>query len=284
MTYILILKSFSALACASYLHFMGASLRLIWTVSDYTPMNTSIVNSVHVNDQRSGKHRVIIVEDQRMMAEFYGKFCAELGLNVLMLCGTCAEALVAIRRLQPDLLLLDFSLPDGDGLELAERITSELPRVKIIAVSFHRDPWTMLRVHRSRLHGFVDKSDDPPSVLSTAIHAVIAGGTYFSPIVRQASEKIRRNPDAFFRILSDHEIGILSLVGQTKSDEEIGVILAMSSLSVQSLRCTIMRRLGVPTVPKLIHYAIANGLTRADYFGSQAGLSAKPVLQNLNSV
>jgi DNA-binding NarL/FixJ family response regulator len=215
----------------------------------------------------SDGRRVVIVEDQRLVAEFFAFHCRDLGLEVASWCGSCADGLTAIRTQRPDLVLMDISLPDGDGLELARIILQESPRIKLLAISAHRDPWTMLQVQRLGLHGFVDKHEQRPQVLSEAIQAVLAGRVYYTPIVLESSTTIRRDPKAFIRVLSDYETRILSLIGEAKTDDEIGVILSISPSTVQSRRRDIMRKLDVHATPKLIHYAIVNGLTRAEHLG-----------------
>jgi DNA-binding NarL/FixJ family response regulator len=162
---------------------------------------------------------------------------------------------------------MDISLPDGDGLELAQVILNELPEVKILTVSSHRDPWTMIQVQRIGLHGFVDKNDQRPEVLTEAIRAVLAGRVYYTPSVNEGSAAIRRDPKGFVRVLSDYETRILSLIGESKTDEEIATVLNITGTTVQSRRRDIMRKLDVHTTPKLIHYAIVNGLTRAEHLG-----------------
>ncbi len=159
---------------------------------------------------------------------------------------------------------MDISLPDGDGLELAQVILNELPEVKILTVSSHRDPWTMIQVQRIGLHGFVDKNDQRPEVLTEAILAVLAGRIYYAPVVNEATARLRRDPKAFIRVLSDYELRILSLIGESMSDEEIAVVLNISPATMQSRRRDIMRKIDVHTTPKLIHFAIVNGLTRPD--------------------
>lgn len=211
--------------------------------------------------------RVVIVEDQRLVAEFFTYHCRDLGLQVLQACGTCRDGLAAIRKHRPDLVLMDISLPDGDGLEMAKIVLDELAQIKILAISSHRDPWTMLQVQRIGLHGFVDKNEQRPEVLSEAIHAVLGGRVYYTPIVNESSATIRRDPKAFIRVLSDYETRILSMIGESKTDDEIAVVLAISPATVQSRRRDIMRKLDIHTTPKLIHYAIVNGLTRAEQLG-----------------
>jgi DNA-binding NarL/FixJ family response regulator len=215
-------------------------------------------------------YRVVVIEDQRLVAEFFTYHCRDLGLNVLQQCGTSREGLAAIRLHRPDLVLMDISLPDGDGLELAQTVLDELPEVKILTVSSHRDPWTMLQVQRIGLHGFVDKNDQRPEVLTEAIRAVLGGRVYYAPAVNESSAAIRRDPKAFVRVLSDYETRVLALIGESKTDEEIAVALNISATTVQSRRRDIMRKIDVHTTPKLIHYAIVNGLTRAEHLGRRS--------------
>jgi len=216
---------------------------------------------------QTGAGRVVIIEDQRLMAEFLQFHCRELRLQVVKHCAGYVDGLAAVRDLQPDLVLLDISLPDGDGLELARIVIEELPRVKVLTISSHHDPWTMLQVQRIGIHGFVDKNDQRPEVLTEAIHAVLGGRVYYTPVVNQSSASIRRDPKSFIRVLSDYETRILSMIGESKSDEEIAAGLGVSPATVQSRRRDIMRKLDIHSTPKLIHYAIVNGLTRAEQLG-----------------
>lgn len=211
--------------------------------------------------------RVVIVEDQRLMAQFLEFHCRDLRLQVLQLCTGFQDGLAAVRHHKPDLVLLDISLPDGDGLELAKLVIEELPRVKLLAISSHHDPWTMLQVQRIGIHGFVYKTDQQPAVLSDAMLAVLGGRVYYTPVVNQSSASIRRDPKSFIRVLSDYETRILSMIGESKTDDEIAVVLNVSPATVQSRRRDIMRKLDIHSTPKLIHYAIVNGLTRAEQLG-----------------
>jgi DNA-binding NarL/FixJ family response regulator len=142
--------------------------------------------------------RVVIVEDQRLVAEFFSLHCKSMGLSVAANCATIAEGMAAIRRLEPELALLDFSLPDGSGLEAAKILIGELPELRVIGISSHRDPWTMLQVQRLGLHGFVDKHEQRPEILTDAIVAVLAGKVYYTAVVNEATATLRRDPKAFF--------------------------------------------------------------------------------------
>lgn len=214
--------------------------------------------------------RVVIVEDQRLLAEFFQLHCQAMGLEVIGLYATLAAGMAGVRSGRPDLLMLDFSLPDGNGLEGARSLLADFPDLKVLGISAHRDPWTMLQVQRVGLHGFVDKHEQRTEVLTEAILAVLAGRIYYVPVVNEATARLRRDPKAFIRVLSDYELQLLSLIGESKSDEEIALLLNISPATMQSRRRDIMKKIDVHTTPKLIHFAIVNGLTRPDQ------LSPKP--------
>lgn len=210
------------------------------------------------------KKRVVIVEDQRMVAEFLASHCTQLGLEVVARCSTCETGLAAVLAHRPELLLLDISLPDGDGLQVATIAMLQSPLTKVLAISGHRDAWTMLQVQRLGLHGYVDKTEQRTEVLSEAIHAVFAGQIYYTPVVNESSAHLRRDPKAFIHVLSDYELRVLALIGESKSDDEIAAMLNVTASTVQSRRRDIMRKLDIHSTPKLIHYAIMHGVTRPD--------------------
>jgi DNA-binding NarL/FixJ family response regulator len=220
-------------------------------------------------EKRGAAARVIVIEDQRLVAEFFVMHCQSMRLDVLGTYATLAEGLAAVRKREPDLLLLDFSLPDGSGLDVAQTIIEEFPDMKILGISSHRDPWTMLQVQRLGLHGFVDKHEQRPEVLTEAIQSVLSGRIYYAPVVNESTASLRRDPRAFIRVLSDYELRILSLIGESKTDEELSAILNITPATVQSRRRDIMRKLDIHTTPKLIHFAIVNGLTRPEQLGQR---------------
>jgi DNA-binding NarL/FixJ family response regulator len=212
--------------------------------------------------------RVVIVEDQRLVADLFAAHCEKLGLQVVALAKTLQEAYAAVRRLEPDLLMTDFSLPDGDGLQGAVKLMGEFRTMRVIGLSSHRDPWTMLQVQRSGIHGFVDKNDQRPDVLTEAIVAVMHGRTFYTQVVGQSSAVLRHDRSAFVHVLSDYELRVLALIGEAKDDVEIGNLLGISASTAQSRRRDIMRKLDIHSTPKLIHYALAQGIVRTDHLSS----------------
>lgn len=208
--------------------------------------------------------RAIIVEDQKLFADFLTGCFSEWGIEVLLATASGAEGLAAVNKQIPDLLMLDFSLPDIDGLEIARQVLTDrnCAKMKVIGISSHRDPWTMLQVQKLGFHGFVDKMEQSAETLRAALISVVSGNVFYTSAVQESSARLRRDPKAFNRVLSEYELKILAMIGHAMTDEEIAAELGISPSTMQSRRRDIMKKLDVHTTPKLIHYAIANGLTR----------------------
>lgn len=216
------------------------------------------------DDQLLRGKRVVIIEDQSLFADFLAGCFREWGLEVVLTTGLGCEGLAGVYRQQPDLLMLDFALPDIDGLEIARQLLQEKaqPQLRIIGISSHRDAWTMLQVQRLGLHGFVDKVDQTAETLRTAVVSVLSGNVFYTSAVTKSSEQLRKDPNAFHRVLSDYELRLLALIGNAMTDDEIAAQLEISPATMQSRRRDIMKKLGIHTTPKLIHFAITNGITR----------------------
>jgi DNA-binding NarL/FixJ family response regulator len=214
--------------------------------------------------------KIVIIEDQSLIADLLATVCRRhFGFEVLAAETDGRSGLAAIRRLQPDLVLLDISLPDMDGLDIAEITLKEQPRIRIMALSALRDPVTFKRVRELGLHGFVDKREQTVPLLQEAIRQVSAGHTFFSPIMAEVIGALHQNPHSFHLVLSKYEQDILRLIGESKSDEEISAQIHIKPSTAQSRRRDIMKKLGIHSTPKLIRYAIANGFTRTEHFPSQ---------------
>ncbi len=206
----------------------------------------------------------IIIEDQKLFADFLAGCFKEWGIEVLLNTPLGAEGLAAVSKKQPDLLMLDFSLPDIDGLEIARQVLTDRSKggMRVVGISSHCDPWTMLQVQKLGLHGFVDKMDQNAESLRAALASVLSGNVFYTRAVTESSARLRQDPRAFNRVLSDYELKILGMIGRAMTDEEIATELGISPATMQSRRRDIMKKLDIHTTPKLIHYAIVNGLTR----------------------
>lgn len=206
--------------------------------------------------------KLLLVEDQVMFREAIRKACErDLGHQVVGECGTGAEAIALTRKLEPDALLLDISLPDIDGLTVVDRLNRAELFPKVLLLSSHCDDYTLFRVEKSGIAGYVDKNANSSAVLGEALQALAAGRCYYSAVYQAVRERRRQNPRAFTKVLTEWELEILALIGLGLSDEEIAARLELSPRTVQTHRSTILRKLRIPNTPKLMRFAIENGFT-----------------------
>jgi len=207
--------------------------------------------------------KLLIVEDQTMVRELLGIACRQvLPKAVARACGSARGALEECAREAPDLVLLDLMLPDGDGLALLPEIFARAPRAKVIALSSHIDEVMLHRAMGSRVHGIIDKNEQPIKVLGEAIATVLGGGQYLSSAVQRLRASLRADPNAFDKILSEREQEALRLIGEGLSNEEVAAQLGISANTVKNHRLNIMAKLGIHSTPQLIRYAIEKGFTR----------------------
>lgn len=205
------------------------------------------------------------MEDHVLFREMMRTVCErDFGYVVMGEAGEGARAvqLVAEAQEPPDVVILDLQLPDADGLDVAEKLMQLQPRIRILIVSSRCDDYTLHRVERVGVHGFVDKNSNTPDTLGSALKLVAEGKCFYSRLFQEAKLARRRDPDNFEAKLTEWERHILSHIGYALTDDEIGARLGISPKTVMTHRSRIMRKLGVAGTPKLIRYAIEHGFTQ----------------------
>jgi DNA-binding NarL/FixJ family response regulator len=207
--------------------------------------------------------KIIIVEDHLMIRDVVKKVCSsEFGYTVVGETDSGVQAVEMILKKRPDAVILDLSLPDMDGFNVADRVLKVIPSLRILMLSSHCDDYTLFRVEKSGVHGFIDKNSNTIEILRDALKAIAAGRIYFSQAFQNARMTRRSDPRSFIKVLSDWERAILSLIGQGMSDEEIGERLNLSPRTVQTHRSNILRKLDLKGTPKLIAFAVEHGFTQ----------------------
>jgi DNA-binding NarL/FixJ family response regulator len=210
-----------------------------------------------------GQMKIVIVEDERLFRDILRKACIlDLAHEVVGEAGTGQEALQVVPAMLPDLLVLDIHLPDMDGLDVLQALRRKRALIKTLVISSHFDEYTLSRIERASVQGFIDKSTNTVAELSLAIAAIEAGSTYFPVPFTEARRAHSRNPSSFDKLLTDREQTILSLVGEPLSDAEIAAKLDLSPETVEKHRFNIMRKLGLRSRAESARFARRCGLTR----------------------
>jgi len=170
------------------------------------------------------------------------------------------------RELVPDVIIMDVSMPNLNGLEATRQLAAKLPGVKIIALSMHDDRRFVLNMLKAGAAGYILKEDAFKSV-SKAIRMVMINKTYLSNRISDLSENNyltssgRKSTDV--QLLSCREREVLQLVAEGKTSNQIADSLQISVKTVETHRGQLLAKLRVKSVAELTKYAIREGLTSA---------------------
>lgn len=208
---------------------------------------------------RLSAKRIFIVEDHPVFREGLKEMID--GEKELIICGEAAtptSALQQIRRLEPDLALVDITLPRGNGLQLLRQLRKTNKELKVLVISMHDEALFANRALLAGADGYIMKQEDPEEILH-AIRDVLGGHTYLSEDILNGTEKSgqRRGlpKDSRLDQLTDQELEILEWIGWGKSTSEIAQLVRIRSQAVTTARTRIQKKLGLRTSPALARYA-----------------------------
>jgi len=175
------------------------------------------------------------------------------------------EAVRLAGEMAPDVIIMDVTMPDLNGIEATKQILSLSPDIKIIALSMHSDSTFVTEMLKSGAAGYLLK-DCAFEELTRAIRTVIDDKTYLSPsisgvVVEDYLQRLSKADFAAPDILSDREREVLQLMAEGNSTKQIALKLHISVKTVETHRRQIMSKLDIHTVAELTKYAIKKGLT-----------------------
>lgn len=212
---------------------------------------------VHATRQRT----VLIVDDHPIVRHGMAQLINnDLGLRVCGEADSAPGALDAMRRLKPDLALLDISLQGTNGIELIKLMRAEQPKIAILMLSMHDESLYALRALRAGARGYVMKGEAMDHVL-TAIRKVLAGDIYVSPrfserLVFKAIQSLEGGMGSPVDKLSDRELEVLQLLGKGFGTREIANELHLSIKTIETHRAHIKEKLGFKDAGEMVRFAI----------------------------
>jgi DNA-binding NarL/FixJ family response regulator len=171
------------------------------------------------------------------------------------------EALQRLSDVQCDLVLLDLSLPDIDGLDLLKQLKREYPQRPILILTMHSEDQFALRALKAGASGYLTK-ESAPAELVVAVRKVVAGGRYISQRLAE-SLAAHLGPDAEKPVherLSDREYQVLRLIAAGRSTRDISTQLSLSSKTVSTYRARLLDKMGMKTSAELMAYAVRHHL------------------------
>jgi DNA-binding NarL/FixJ family response regulator len=210
------------------------------------------------------KTRIVLVDDHDVVRRgLVSLITADPTLDVCGEADSVSSAVEVIQRLHPDLVLVDMSLKDGDGLDLLKRISTEFPNVLALVLSMYDESVYAERALRAGARGYVRKIDVAGKIL-LAIRKVLGGEIYLneeiaSTLLNRLSPGKRTESQAPVERLSDRELQVLRAIGQGLSNREIAEHLFISVKTVESHREHIKEKLRLESSGELLRYAIEFG-------------------------
>ena len=171
----------------------------------------------------------------------------------------------AVREYRPDVVVMDISMPQLNGIEAARQIINEMPNVKVIALSMHSSKRFIMEMFRAGACGYLLK-DCASDELVEAIRIVSQGKTYVSPsisdiVVENYVLENNQFEDSAFSVLTQREREVLQLLSEGKTTKQIARSLFISPKTVEAHRLRVMGKLNIDSVARLTKYAIQEGLT-----------------------
>ena len=205
--------------------------------------------------------RVLLADDHAMLREGLRALLTASGINVVGEVSDGREAVRRVHELDPDVVVMDVSMPELNGIEAAGMIRERSLRAKIVMLSMHSSTEHIHRAFAAGAAGYVLKASASLEVIA-AVKAVHAGQRYLSPALEQAQIEAggarQRSP---LDSLSSRERQVLQLVVEGRSSAEIAGIVHLSSKTVDTYRSRLMKKLGVSDVASLVKFALEHGLT-----------------------
>lgn len=190
---------------------------------------------------------------------------AQADIEVVGQAGDGRRAVELVEEFTPDVVVMDISMPELNGIDAAYRIRKQFPSTRIVILSMHSTMEHVFRALRAGASGYLLKESAGSEVVD-AIHAVCAGHRYLSPKITDVmiDDYLRgRGADAgrLLSELSSREREVLQLVVEGVSSKDIAERLNISSTTVDTYRSRVMHKLGIEDITALIKFAIRHGLT-----------------------
>jgi two-component system response regulator NreC len=209
--------------------------------------------------------RVLVVDDHTLLRDgITALLQLAPDMEVVGEAGDGKEALLKVRDLKPDVVLMDLEMPVMDGLEASRQICARYPEVAVLVLSQYQDADHVLDAIDAGVRGFVNKNA-ASAELAAAIRSVHGGESFLSPAaarlligrVRRGERRLREDP---YDELTPREKEILKLIAEGKTTRQIAEALVISPKTVEGHRTRLMAKLGVHDRVELVKYAVRRGI------------------------
>lgn len=205
--------------------------------------------------------RILLADDHRMVRQGFKLILeSQEDMEVVGEAGNGREAVEKATALQPDVVVMDVTMPELNGIEATRRLRAAAPYSHVLALSVHRDGVYVREMVRAGAEGYILKESADTELLA-AVRAVSDGNSYLSPEVAGAVLKdYRRQASHPLDLLTPREREILQLVAEGMTNKNIASQLNLSVYTIDGHRTRIMEKLGFHSVGELVLFAVRNGI------------------------
>ena len=210
--------------------------------------------------------RILIADDHGVVAEGLKQLVqAEADMEVVALVADGREAVQQARDTQPDVVLMDLSMPELNGADATRAILQRDPKCRVIVLSMYAQREYVRRALKAGAAGYVVKRSAAKEVVE-AIRAVHAGQRYLSPRVADVviDDYAGDAPDDLLAKLSQREREVLQLLAEGHTGAQIAERLSLSQKTVETYRARLVEKLGIRDVAGLVRFAIQRGIVSLD--------------------
>lgn len=211
------------------------------------------------------KLRLVVVDDHKLVrAGIIQLLAGQQDMEIIGQGSNGREAVELCKKLRPDVILLDITLPELDGIAALKQIKQNSPHTRIIMLTMHQDQAYLQQVLKFGANGYLLKTAGEADLIN-AIKRVNLGETVIDPqlagnllksLYSQGSEELKTQPS----MLSPREQEVLRLVALGSTDQEVADALHVSVKTVESYKAKIKEKLGLRRLAEMVRYAVEQGL------------------------
>ena len=204
---------------------------------------------------------IMLADDHAVVRQgFRMILAAQWDMEVVAEVSNGREAVEQAERLQPDVCVMDVTMPELNGIEATRRLAKVSPKTRVLALSMHKDSVYVREILRAGAKGYLLKDSSETDFLN-AVRAVAMGKGWLSPEVSDAVlDDYRKHVTNPIDLLSTREREVLQLIAESKTNKDIANALNLSVYTVEAHRGRIMEKLNLHSIGELVRFAILNGL------------------------
>lgn len=207
------------------------------------------------------KIRILLADDHTVVRRGFGLILStQPDMEVIGEARNGREAVELATAMQPDVVVIDVSMPELNGIEGTRRIGEQCPRTRVLALSMHRDAVYVREILKAGARGYLVKDADDDAFVD-AVRAVARGEAYLSPAISElVLNDYRKHVSNPLDLLTTREREVLQMIAEGSTNKEIAGRLNLSVYTVEAHRGKIMEKLNVHSTGDIVRFAIRNGI------------------------